>query len=107
MLKGKLLQGRRAPDALGLMLGLAVVGFVSATCYLALDRGWFRSPWELAALVFASVAFLGTGIGVHQRRTGDPPSVYGSAKVASEQEAQAAARGENASSTIHDRTFRD
>jgi hypothetical protein len=98
---------KRGIDALGVLFALLLIGVVSGAAYAALELGWFRSAWELAAWIVVGVAFIAVGIGVHHHRPSKNANVYGAAKTASEAEAQAAARGNMKSASLHDQTFRD
>ncbi|MBR0966978.1 hypothetical protein JQ554_33400 [Bradyrhizobium diazoefficiens] len=62
-------------------------------------------PWGLALGLFMCVAFVAVGLGAPSQPSPRNTGVYGSAKAASESEAQAAARGEKTSPSLHDRTF--
>jgi hypothetical protein len=94
-------------DALGAVLLAVLVALAVGAVYAALHFGWFRSPWELAGWLFVGGCFIAFGLST-QGASPPPrnPQVHGTAKPASEQEAQAAARGDT-KPIFHDQTFSD
>lgn len=92
-------------DPLGVVFLVVLVAVAGAVGYAALAFGWFRSPWEMAGWLVAATAFVAAGIGIHNHRPAKNAEVYGAAKTASEAEAQAAARGEMKTASLHDQTF--
>jgi len=94
-------------DRLGLTLAAVLLALVCAAGYAALQFGWFRSPWELAGWLVVGIAFLAAGLGVQANLMPRNTNVHGAARPASETEAQASARGDAKSPSLHDRTFPD
>jgi uncharacterized BrkB/YihY/UPF0761 family membrane protein len=94
-------------DALGVLLLLILCAVVVGAIYIALERGWFRSPWEMAGWLGAALAFILVGLGINSYRAPKNTSVYGAAKAVSEADALAAAKGIGKKAPIHSQTFRD
>ncbi len=92
-------------DMLGVVFLVVLAALAGGSGYAALEFGWFRSPWEMAGWLVAATAFVAAGIGIHNHRPAKNADVYGAAKTASEAEAQAAARGEMKTASLHDQTF--
>lgn len=97
---------QRGPDLLAIvLLGLLVLGGAGAA-YGAVYAGYMTAT-ALAAVVIVGGAF----VFVHS--TGSKPAppkntfVHGAARTATEEEAQAAARGQLKVSDLHDRNFSD
>ena len=49
-------------DALGAVLLAVLVALAIGAVYAALHFGWFRSPWELAAVLFVGGCFVAFGL---------------------------------------------
>jgi hypothetical protein len=94
-------------DKIGICFALVLAALALGAAYAALQFGWFRSEWQLALWLFVGFAFIAAGLGVHSHRPPKNTSVYGAAQPAPESEAQAAARGNTKSASLHDQTFRD
>jgi hypothetical protein len=97
----------RRIDKLGFGLAAVLVALALAGAYAALHFGWFGNLWELAGWLVVSVAFLAAGLGAQSKLTPRNNSVHGAARPASESEAQASARGDSGSASLHDQTFPD
>jgi len=92
-------------DKLGVVLVALLAGLGLAGTYAALHFGWFNSPWEMAGWFVVGLAFLAAGVGVQGKLTPRNTNVHGAARPASESEAQASARGDTTSASLHDQTF--
>ena len=98
---------KRGIDALGVLLLVGLLIFAGGAVFFALERGWFRSPWEMAAWLAAALAFILVGLGINSYRAPKNTSVYGAAKAVPEADALAAAKGIGKKAPIHSQTFRD
>ena len=49
-------------DALGAVLLAVLVALALGAVYAALHFGWFRSPWEMAAVLFVGGCFVAFGL---------------------------------------------
>ena len=94
-------------DKLGAGLMMALAAIAVGVAYTALHFGWFESPWELALWLGIGLAFLLGGVSTQIHRAPKNTNVHGAARPASESEAQASARGDAKSPSLHDRTFPD
>jgi hypothetical protein len=94
-------------DKLGVTLLTTLIALAVGTVYAALHFGWFESPLQLAGWLVVGLAFVIAGLGVHTHQIPRNANVHGAARPASESEAQASARGEAKSPSLHDRTFSD
>lgn len=94
-------------DRLGFVLAAFLAALALAGAYAALHFGWFSSPWEFAGWLVVCVAFLAAGLGAQAKLTPRNTNVHGDARPASESEAQASARGDATSPSLHDRIFPD
>lgn len=97
--------GKWRVDSFGIASSVLFLGAASGLAYTSLELGWFKSGWEFGAWILAVLAFIGVGLGVYTQRTSEGANVYGSAKVASPTEAEAAARGETKAAPLHDEVF--
>lgn len=83
-------------------LAVAAVGVgVALICF-----GYF-SPWEFGLWLVVCLAFLAVGLPSHVNSTPKNTQVHGSARPATETEAQAAARGAGKARDVHDQHFPD
>ena len=97
----------RKIDRLGLALFAVLAALAIGAAYAALHFGWFESPWQLAGWLVVGLAFVLAGLGVKANLTPKNTNVHGAARPASESEAQASARGDAKSPSLHDRIFPD
>ena len=94
-------------DRFGLGVVALLVSLLLVAAYAALHLGWFKGMWEMAAWFGVAIAFLGAGLGIASNPLPRNTGVYGSAKPASESEAEDAARGKKPSASLHDQSFPD
>ncbi|MCP3385964.1 hypothetical protein NLM31_36810 [Bradyrhizobium sp. CCGUVB4N] len=94
-------------DAMGFFLASVLAALAAGGVYAALHLGWFRSAWELGEWLVAGLAFLAVGLGIQGASAPRNANVHGTARPASEAEAQAVARGDTKLASLHDRTFPD
>src|ERR1700685_3921977 len=83
-------------------LAAAAVGVGAALIYF----GYF-TPWEFALWLVVCLAFLAVGLPGHVNSAPKNTQVHGSARPATETEAQDAARGAAKARDIHDQHFPD
>lgn len=92
-------------DALGIFFLGGLLGLLTAAVYATLHFGWFKSWQELAGCLVVGAAFVAIGLGAQGLQAPKNSKVHGAARPASEQEAQAAARGETKAARLHDQQF--
>jgi len=91
-------------DATGLLLLAVLVALALAGGAALMEFGRFTLT-QLALFLLAGIAFVVAGLPSAGERAPKNDKVHGAARPASEQEAQAAARGQTKTARLHDQQF--